>query len=91
MKKNKIVSLLLGTGLMLSIGTSTLSASAKCGAGKCGGDMKEKKVSKCGGDMPAKKISKCGGDMPSKKASKCGRDKKEAPKASMKCGVGKCG
>ena len=91
MKKLNLAALLLGAGLFMAMGTTTLSASdMKCGAGKCGSSMK-KPASKCGGDKAAKcgaskKAAKCGGD----KATKCGGDKK-APKKSMKCGAGKCG
>lgn len=89
MKKLTLSALLLGAGLMMAVGTTTLSAKCggeakKCGASKsatkCGGD----KATKCGSDKKA--ASKCGGD---KAASKCGSDKK-APKASQKCGTGKC-
>ena len=91
MKKLNLAALLLGAGLFMAMGTTTLSASdSKCGAGKCGSSMK-KPAGKCGGDKAAKcgaekKASKCGGD----KAAKCGGDKK-APKKAMKCGQGKCG
>ncbi len=90
MKKFNLAALLLGAGLMMALGTTTLSA--KCGddAKKCGSDMKtskcgtDKKAAKCGSDM---KTAKCGSDM---KAAKCGGDKK-APEAAKKCGAGKCG
>ena len=91
MKKLNHMALLLGAGLFLSMGTTTLSASdMKCGAGKCGSSMK-KPASKCGGDKAtkcgaSKNTAKCGGD---KKATKCGGDKK-VPKKSAKCGTGKC-
>lgn len=76
MKTLKLSALLLGAGLMMAVGSTTLSA--KCGseASKCGA----KKVAKCGGSKAAEK---CG-------AGKCGGEK-EAPKAAKKCGVGKCG
>ncbi len=91
MKKLNLAALLLGAGLFMTMGTTSLSAEGmKCGAGKCGSSM-DKPVSKCGGDKAAKcgadkKASKCGGD----KAAKCGGEKK-APKKAMKCGAGKCG
>jgi len=89
MKKLGLSALLLGAGLMMAVGSTTLSAkcggeATKCGASKaakCGAD---KKAAKCGAD---KKAAKCGAD---KKAAKCGGDKK-APKAAEKCGAGKCG
>ena len=89
MKKFNIGALLLGAGLLMAMGTTTLSA--KCGgeATKCGGE----KASKCGAD---KKVAKCGSD---KKAAKCGTDKatakcgadKKPPTSAAKCGAGKCG
>ena len=89
MKKLNLAALLLGGALFIAMGTTSLSAkcggeASKCGAtktAKCGAD---KKAAKCGSD---KKAAKCGAD---KAAAKCGADKK-APKAAMKCGVGKCG
>jgi len=90
MKKLNLAALLLGAGLFMAMGSTSLSAAdAKCGAGKCGSSMK-KPASKCGGDKAAKcgatKAAKCGGD---KKVAKCGGDKKAAKKG--KCGAGKCG
>ena len=91
MKIFNLSALLLGAGLMMALGTTTLSA--KCGgeaaaATKCGGEKaakcgNAKKAAKCGTD---KKAAKCGTD---KAAAKCGGDKK-APKAAEKCGTGKC-
>lgn len=91
MKKLSISALLLGAGLMMTMGTTTLSAKCdgqptKCGgekAAKCGSDKKA--ATKCGSDTKA--ATKCGTD---KAAAKCGSDKK-APKAAEKCGKGKCG
>ena len=59
----------------------------KCGAGKCGGDMKKDAegkcgAGKCGGDMKKDAEGKCG-------AGKCGGDMKKD--AEGKCGAGKCG
>ena len=89
MKMFNLSALLLGAGLMMALGTTTLSA--KCGgeATKCGGEKaakcgNAKKAAKCGSD---KKAAKCGTD---KAATKCGGDKK-APKSAKKCGAGKCG
>jgi len=92
MKKLNLIALLLGAGLFVVMGATSLSAAEmKCGAGKCGSSMK-KPANKCGGDkaakcgMDKKAANKCGGD----KATKCGSDKK-APKKAGKCGAGKCG
>ncbi|MDC0933564.1 hypothetical protein OAR97_06900 [Arcobacteraceae bacterium] len=75
-KKIKLAGILLGA----VISTSTMAIAGendgKCGAGKCGGDMKKtemKKDGKCG-------AGKCGGDM-----------KKKEMKKDGKCGAGKCG
>ncbi len=57
-----------------------------CGAGKCGGKMKEKmekKDGKCG-------AGKCGGEMKDKDGN-CAGDKKGAKKSEGECGEGKCG
>lgn len=88
MKKFNLGALLLSAGLLMAMGTTTLSA--KCGgeASKCGSE----KAAKCGTD---KKAAKCGAEMKGekcgteKKGSKCAVDKK-APKAAEKCGAGKC-
>ncbi|MFT5660108.1 MAG: hypothetical protein ACI9TV_000748 [Sulfurimonas sp.] len=98
MKKFNLGALLLGAGLLMAMGTTTLSA--KCGgeATKCGSEKAAKcgatkKAAKCGTDKAAakcgtdKKAAKCGTD---KAAAKCGGDKK-APKSAEKCGAGKCG
>lgn len=66
---------------VISFSTSAVAVDAKCGAGKCGGDMtstKEKKKSvetKCG-------AGKCGGEMNSTKEVKKPID--------PKCGVEQC-
>lgn len=92
MKKLNLAALLLGAGLFVAMGTTSLSAEAmKCGAGKCGKSVEKpagkcgdaKKASKCG---DAKNPAKCGKDM---KSSKCGDEKKATKKG--KCGAGKCG
>ncbi len=57
------------------------SAEGKCGAGKCGGEMKAGE-GKCG-------AGKCGGEMKAGEG-KCGGDKAEKS-AEGKCGAGKCG
>lgn len=87
MKTLNIATLVLGGALIMSMGTTSLSA--KCGgeATKCGSE----KPAKCGKDKAAKcgankKATKCGTD---KKMPKCGADKK-LPKAAQKCGTGKC-
>ncbi len=61
----------------LSSGYQVSMGDGKCGAGKCGGDMKKDAEAKCGGDMKKGTEAKCGGDM-----------KKDA---ESKCGSGKCG
>ena len=73
-----------------------VASNDKMPEGKCGGDMKEKKMDgKCGGDMKEKKMDgKCGGDMKEKKMDgKCGEDMKMKGSKKMdgKCGEGKCG
>ncbi len=91
MKKSSLTALLIGAGLFIAMGATSLSAEGmKCGAGKCGKAM-EKPAGKCGGDKAgkcgdAKKAAKCGKDM---KSSKCGGEKK-APNNAPKCGAGKC-
>jgi len=93
-KKIKLAGILLGA----VISTSTMAVAGengKCGAGKCGGEMKKEMkkdgkcgAGKCGGDMKKEmKSSKCG-------AGKCGGDMKKGAKKEMKsgkCGAGKCG
>lgn len=61
MKTTKISTLLLGAALFLSMGATTVSAEdMKCGAGKCGSEMKvpkdKKENMKCG-------AGKCGSEM----------------------------
>ena len=84
MKKLNLMAMLLGAALFAGIGAVSLSANDKCGAGKCGSEMKEP-ASKCGeakcGDEKEAPEKKCGD-------SKCG-DEKEAPE--KKCGDSKCG
>jgi uncharacterized low-complexity protein len=75
MKKLTLTSLLVGAALFTTLGTTTLSAGMKCGAGKCG-DSTSKPVAKCGAKMKA--------------SAKCGAEKKAMKKAG-KCGKGKCG
>jgi len=82
MKKLNLAAMLLGAALFVGLGTTSLSAGDKCGAGKCGSAKMEKPEKKCG-------AGKCG-DAKKAKASKCGDAKKEKKKA-MKCGTGKCG
>ncbi len=87
--KVKVVALLLGASLMAGLGATTVFANeGKCGAGKCGGEKKEKAAeSKCGGEKKEKAAkSKCGGD---KKAaeSKCGGEEKGHGEKKGKCGM----
>lgn len=79
MKKLNLMTLLLGAGLFMAMGTTTLSA-------KCGDSVKAP-AAKCGAEKKA--AAKCGAEK--KAAAKCGAEKKEAPKKAAKCGVGKCG
>ncbi len=85
----KVTTLLLAAAFFIGLGTTTLSAAdAKCGSG-----MKEVSASKCCDSKKSccegnKSASKCcGGD---KSTHKCGDSKKMMPKASGKCGTGKC-
>jgi uncharacterized low-complexity protein len=99
-KKVKLAGMLLGTVISTSA-MADMKEGAKCGAGKCGGEMKkEMKSSKCG-------AGKCGGEMQKemkqKKSSKCGSGKcgsemnkdmnneMKKESKSAKCGSGKCG
>ncbi len=62
--RTKLATLILGAALMVGAGATTLLAEdGKCGAGKCGGEKKEK-AAKCG-DGKEEKKAKCG-------AGKCG-------------------
>jgi len=78
MRLSKLMALVFGAMFFMALGTTSLSAMDKCGAGKCG-DAKPAPAMKCG-------AGKCGGD---KNVTKCGGDKKAQP--AMKCGAGKCG
>ena len=44
--KTKLLTLLAGAALFTAMGTTTLSADGKCGAGKCGASSE--KSAKCG-------------------------------------------
>lgn len=88
--KLKLAGIALGAALMTTAAVAG-SSDAKCGAGKCGGDVKkvEKKADgKCG-------AGKCGGDKAEKSAKmmdkKMDGDKMVTKKADGKCGAGKCG
>lgn len=61
----KLAALILGASLMMGLGaTAAFAEEGKCGAGKCGGEKKEKAgAAKCGGEK--KEAAKCG-------AGKCG-------------------
>jgi len=75
--KTKLATLILGAALMVGVGaTASFAAEGKCGAGKCGGEKKEK-AAKCGSGKKDDKAGKCG-------AAKCGGEKKE--KKAGKCG-----
>ena len=84
MKVLKLSTLLLGAALFLSLGSSTLNAGMKCGAGKCGAAMKAPKT--CDDkNCATKKTCAC-----EKNGGTCKCDTKK-PKKAMKCGAGKCG
>ncbi|MGB5964090.1 MAG: hypothetical protein WBF77_10690 [Sulfurimonadaceae bacterium] len=93
MKKMSLMALLVGAALFTGLGvTSALAEEGKCGAGKCGSEMKKPADGKCG----AKKSDKCGaeksgkcGDGKAMVPGKCGGEKKAEEKG--KCGAGKCG
>ena len=81
-----LFSIVLGTAVSLYA-----ESSMKCGAGKCGGAQKEKKVEKkesgkkCGSAHMKENAGKCGqADKKEKSGSKCGS-------AHMKENAGKCG
>jgi len=85
MKALKLSTILLGAVLFLGIGSTTLSAQMKCGAGKCGAAMNvDKKVKGC-------LCTECDNDKCAAKKdanAKCDCNHK---KPAMKCGAGKCG
>jgi len=94
MKALKVSTLLLGAVLFLGLGSTTLSAEMKCGAGKCGKAMMAPKTCddvkcaegqecKCGPDC------KCEHKGKKDKASKCGSSKCGAQQKAKK--VDKCG
>jgi len=80
MKSKKLLTLVLGSALSAGVAMASDGSSAKCGAGKCGGEKAEKKAekSKCGSKKAEK--SKCGGKKEVK--AKCGSKKDD----SAKCG-----
>ncbi|MEN8146845.1 MAG: hypothetical protein ABFR02_04425 [Campylobacterota bacterium] len=98
MKKMSLLALLVGAALFTGLGATSALADSKCGAGKCGGEVKKPQQSRCGaqqdgkcGDGRAMKPGKCG----SEKSTKCGDGKMMTP---GKCGSeerapmqGKCG
>ncbi|QOY54802.1 hypothetical protein HUE87_00700 [Candidatus Sulfurimonas marisnigri] len=87
MKTIKLPTLILGAVLFLSVGATTASAEAmKCGAGKCGSEMKTPKAKKenmkCG-------AGKCGSEMKTPESSddkKWGKKyyEKERPRGEIK-------
>ena len=88
MKALKFSTLLLGAALFLGLGSTTLSAQMKCGAGKCGAAMKAPKScndANCGTDK------KCNCEKNGGTCTCEAHGKKETPKKAMKCGAGKCG
>ena len=86
MKVLKLAALILGVALFTGMGTTTLSADMKCGAGKCGGSMeKTPKVCtseencKCDCEHSKKGKMKCG-------SAKCGgSDKGTSGKSGKMC------
>ncbi len=78
----KKIGFIAASALLVMTTAAFGSEGMKCGAGKCGGSMKEKPAMKCG-------AGKCGGMEKSKK--KCGSAEKKMKKKAMKCGASKCG
>ena len=103
MKKFSLTSLLVGAVLFVTMGTSTLSAEMKCGAGKCGAAMEkpaccktpagELKKPACCESSAAGKTCTCSAQVACtcKDTQNCTCAAKKAPAAAMKCGAGKCG
>ena len=90
MKKMSLLALLVGAALFTGLGATAALADSKCGAGKCGSEVKKPSQNKCGaeqkgkcGDGKAMTPGKCGAE----KSSKCGGEKK--PEEKGKCGAGK--
>jgi len=91
MKKMSLLALLVGAALFTGLGATSALADSKCGAGKCGGEVKKPAKEKCG----AQKSGKCG-DGKAMNPGKCGTEKKKS--TQDKCGSkesapmqGKCG
>ena len=102
MKKFSVTALIAGAMLFLTMGTTSLSAEMKCGAGKCGKAMEKPACCKTkAGELKAAACKvckavdcKCGPEVKCTCAdtTKCTCDAgKKASKAAMKCGAGKCG
>ena len=92
MKALKVSALLLGAILFLGLGSTTLNAGMKCGAGKCGSTMKAPKScddKKCEEGKECKCGPDCKCEYKGKKATKCGSGKCGAQQKAKK--VGKCG
>jgi DNA-directed RNA polymerase alpha subunit len=96
MKKFSVMALLAGALLFLTLGTTSLSAQMKCGAGKCGAAMAQPALKK-----PACCLAKVTGKectCPRQVQCTCEDEKnctcatgKNAAQSTMKCGAGKCG
>ena len=86
MKALKLSTMLLGAALFLSLGTTTLSAGMKCGAGKCGAAMmkSDKKSNSC--ECKDCDNEKCAAKLDPNAKCDCNHKK-----PVMKCGAGKCG
>jgi hypothetical protein len=102
MKKFSLLTLIAGAFLFVVMGTTSLSAEMKCGAGKCGAAMEKPKCCETKeGELKAPNCEickaadcKCAPETKCtcKDSAKCTCDAgKKAPAAAMKCGTGKCG
>ncbi|WP_419770890.1 MAG: hypothetical protein ACNI3C_03635 [Candidatus Marinarcus sp.] len=86
-KALKVAGVLLGTSLMSA--TASFASDARCGAGKCGGNMDEKPVEKkvgngnCGAQKAEKKVEEKIGN------AGCGAKKADTKAANAKCGGNK--
>lgn len=101
MKKFSLMTLIAAAMLFITMGTTSLSAEMKCGAGKCGAAMEKPKCCKDkAGELKGQSCKdckavdcKCAPEVKCTCAdtSKCTCGAKKAPPAAMKCGTGKCG
>ncbi len=91
MKKMRLMALLVGAAFLTGFGGTAVLADGKCGAGKCGSEVKKPVEGKCGENKMMQPAGKCG----AKQDGKCGDGK---PMRPGKCGSeekapikGKCG